>query len=175
MWVVSAWLKRFYWWSWSKLFEQYQNLFEFVEKEHQPNAVYCKMVEHERWAKYFGTSNTIKRFKNWWRLHSFTSTLWLFILIWNDFVLDAATNQKERETFLVESVSSLKLVGNLKHLSCKQFHTIVKGDSTFLGNLRNRKNIHGLNRLSKQGFWFVCFEWNIVYTGRYTSMLKTNQ
>jgi len=25
--VVSAWEKRFYWWSWSKLFDQYQNLF----------------------------------------------------------------------------------------------------------------------------------------------------
>jgi len=61
---------------------------------------------------------------------SFTSTLWLFMLTWNDFFLDAATNQKVRETFLVEPVSSLKLVCNLKHLSCKQFHKIVKGDST---------------------------------------------
>jgi len=33
------------------------------------------------------------------------------------FFLDAATNQKERETFLVEPVSSLKLVCNSKHLS----------------------------------------------------------
>jgi len=32
----------------AKLFDQYQNLFEFVQKEHQPNAVYCKMMEHER-------------------------------------------------------------------------------------------------------------------------------
>jgi len=56
--------------------------------------------------------------------------------------LDATTNQQERETFLLESVSRLKLVSNLKHLSCKQFHKIVKGDSTFLGYLRNRQNIH---------------------------------
>jgi len=34
------------------------------------------------------------------------------------FFLDAATNPKEREIFLTESVSSLKLVCNLKHLSC---------------------------------------------------------
>jgi len=68
--------------------------------------------------------------------------------MWNDFFLDTATNQKERESFLVEPVSSLKLVCNLKHLSGKQFHKIVKGDSTFLGNLRNLQNIHGLNRLS---------------------------
>ena len=74
------------------------------------------------------------------------------MLMWNDFFLDAATNQTERESFLVEPVPSLKLVSNLKHLkhlSCKQFHKIVKGDSTFLGNLRNLQNIHGLNRLSK--------------------------
>jgi len=62
---------------------------------------------------------------------SFNSTLWLFMLIWNDFCLYAATNQKQREIFLAEPVSSLKLVCNLKHLSCKQFHKIVKGDSTF--------------------------------------------
>jgi len=28
------------------------------KKEHQPNEVYCKMMEHERWAKYFATCNT---------------------------------------------------------------------------------------------------------------------
>jgi len=37
------------------LFDQYQNLFEFVRKEHQPNEIYCKMIKHERWAKYFAT------------------------------------------------------------------------------------------------------------------------
>jgi len=71
------------------------------------------------------------------------------MLMWKDFFLDAATNLKERETFLVEPVSSLKLVCNLKHLSYKQFHKIVKSESTFLGSLRNLQNIHGLNRLSK--------------------------
>jgi len=71
------------------------------------------------------------------------------MLIWNDFFRDATTNQKERETFLVEPISSLKLVCILKHLSCKQFRKIAKDDSTFLGNIRNLQNIHGLNRLSK--------------------------
>jgi len=80
------------------------------------------------------------------------------MLIWNNFFLDAATNQKGRETFLVVPVSSLKLVCDLKYLSCKQFHKIVKGGSTYLRNLRNLLNIHGLNRLSKQGICFVCFE-----------------
>jgi len=91
------------------------------------------------------------------------------------FFLDAATNQNERESFVVEPVSGLKLVYNLKYLSGKQFHKIVTGNSAFLGNLRNLQNIHGLSRLSKYWFCFMCFEWKIVYTGRFTSMLKTNQ
>jgi len=56
--------------------------------------------------------------------------------MWNDFFLDAATNLKEN-FFLVQPVSSLlKLLCTLKHLSGKQFHNIVKGDSTFLRTLR---------------------------------------
>jgi len=66
--------------------------------------------------------------------------------------------KKKEKPFLVEPVSSLKLVCNLKHLSCKQFHTIVKGDSTSLRTLRKLENINGLNRLSKQGFSFACLE-----------------
>jgi len=46
----------------SKLFDQYQNLFEFVQKEHQPNAICCKMMEHERYANYFAAYNTIECF-----------------------------------------------------------------------------------------------------------------
>jgi len=80
------------------------------------------------------------------------------MLIWNNFFLDAALNRKERDTLLAEPVSSLNLVYSLKHLSCKQFHKIVKGDSTFLGNLRYLQKIHGLNRSSKQEICFVCFE-----------------
>jgi len=77
------------------------------------------------------------RFKNMIRITQFTSTLWLFMLMWNGFYRDAATNEKERE---------LMLVCNLKHISCKHFHKIVKGYSIFL---RNLQNIHELNRLSK--------------------------
>jgi len=69
------------------------------------------------------------------KIAQFYFNVWLFLLIWNDFFLDAATNQKG-ETFLAEPVSSLKLVYNLKHLSRKQFHKIVKDESIFLGNLR---------------------------------------
>jgi len=46
-------------------------------------------------------------------------------------------------------------VCDLKHLSCKQFHKIVKGYSTFLGNLKNLQNIHGLNRLPQVNKDFV--------------------
>jgi len=46
----------------SKLFDQYQNVFEFAQKEHHPIAIYCKLMEHERWAKYFETCNTIECF-----------------------------------------------------------------------------------------------------------------
>jgi len=46
----------------AKLYDQYQNLFEFVRNEHQPNAIYYKMMEHERWAKYFATCNAIECF-----------------------------------------------------------------------------------------------------------------
>jgi len=35
-----------------------------VQKEHKPNAIHCKMMEHERYEKYFATCNTIKRLKN---------------------------------------------------------------------------------------------------------------
>ena len=39
----------------AKLCDQYQKLCKFVQKEHQTDAVYCKMMEHERWAKYSAT------------------------------------------------------------------------------------------------------------------------
>jgi len=47
----------------SKLLDQYQTVFEFVQTEHKPNAIDCKMMEHERWAKYFATCNTIECFR----------------------------------------------------------------------------------------------------------------
>jgi len=37
-------------------------VFEFVQMEHQPTAIYCKMMEHERWAKYLATCNTTECF-----------------------------------------------------------------------------------------------------------------
>ena len=46
----------------AKLFDQYPKLFEFVQKEPQPNGIYCRMMEHERWAKYFAICNTIACF-----------------------------------------------------------------------------------------------------------------
>jgi len=165
-----------YWWSRIKLFDQYLSVFDFVQKEHQPNTIYCEMMEHERWQSILQLAILLNASANWWKLHSFTSALWLFTLMRDDFFLDATTNLKQREIFLVEPVSRLlKLVCTLKHLSCKQFHIIVKGDSTFLRNLKKLQNIHELTRTSKYGFYFVCFDWSIVYAGHLTSMLKTYQ
>jgi len=33
-----------------------------VQKEHQPNAIYFKMIGNEIWAKYFATCNTTESF-----------------------------------------------------------------------------------------------------------------
>jgi len=55
----------------AKVFDQYQNLFEFVQKEYQPNAIYCKMMEHERWAKYFPTCNTTECFSELTKIAQF--------------------------------------------------------------------------------------------------------
>ena len=55
----------------AKLFDQYQNLFEFVQKEHQPNAIYCKMMEHDRWEKYFATCDTIECFSELTKIAQF--------------------------------------------------------------------------------------------------------
>jgi len=33
-----------------------------VQKAHQPNVIYYKMMEHERWAKYFAACNAIECF-----------------------------------------------------------------------------------------------------------------
>jgi len=74
-------------------------LLAFVKKEHQPNAVHRKMMAHEKWTKYFATCNTTKRFKNWWRLQKFTSTLWLFMLMWNDFSLMPPQTKKKENPF----------------------------------------------------------------------------
>jgi len=72
-------------------------MFEFVQKEHQPNAIHCKMMENERWAKYFAVCNTIGCFSELIKIVQFTSALWLITLLWNYFFLDAATNLKERK------------------------------------------------------------------------------
>jgi len=43
-------------------------------------------------------------------------------------VIQPQPQLKQREIFLLEALPSLlKLVYNLKHLSCKQFHNIGKG------------------------------------------------
>jgi len=112
----------------AKPFDQYQtqNLFDFVQKEHQPNAIYCKMMEH-------ATCNTIECFSELIKIAQFYFSVMAHYADVERFFLDAATNLKEREIFLIEPVSTLiKLACNLNHLSCNCFHNIVKSDFTFL-------------------------------------------
>jgi len=69
--------------------------------------------------KYFATCKTIECFSELIKIAQFTSALWLIALIWNDSLLDAATNLKEGKIFPTEPVPTLlKLVCNLKDLSC---------------------------------------------------------
>jgi len=59
------------------------------------------------------------------------------MLIWNDFsLMQPQTKEKEKPSWLNQFLG-LKQVCNFIHLSRKQFHKIVKGDFTFLGNIRN--------------------------------------
>jgi len=103
----------------AKLFDQYQNLFEFVQKEYQPNAISCKMMEHERSAKYFATCNTIEYFSELIKIAQFYLSVMAHNANVERFFLHEATNLTEREICLIEPVFTLsKLVCNLKHLSC---------------------------------------------------------
>jgi len=71
----------------------------------------------------------------------------------DDFFLDASTNLKEREIFLIEPVSTLlNLVCNSKPLSHNYFHNIVEGDFTFYINLRKLQTIHELIGQIKRDF-----------------------
>jgi len=53
------------------LFDQYQNLFKFVQKWHQTYAIYCKIMEREKWAEYFATCNTIEYFRELLKITQF--------------------------------------------------------------------------------------------------------
>jgi len=76
----------------AKLFNQHQNLFEFVQKEHQPNAICCKMMEQERWAKYFATCNTTECFSELLKMAQFYFSLMALYANVERFFLDTAAN-----------------------------------------------------------------------------------
>jgi len=89
----------------TKLFDQYQNLFMFVQEEQQLNTIYCKMMEHERWAKYFATCNTIECFSELIKIAQFYFSVMAHYANAEQFILDAATSLNERYIFRVEPVS----------------------------------------------------------------------
>jgi len=69
--------------------------------------------------KYFATCNNIECFSKVIKMAQFYFSVMAHYANVERFILHAATNLKEREIFLIESVSILlKLVCYLKHLSC---------------------------------------------------------
>ena len=72
-------------------------------------------MDHERWAKYFATCNTIECFNELTMIAQFYFSVVAHYANVERFFLDAATNLKEREIVLTDHVSALlKLVCNLK-------------------------------------------------------------
>jgi len=112
MWVVSVWEKRSN--DEAKLFDQYQNLFEFVQ-----NAVYCKMMKRERWAKYFATCNAIECFKELIKIAQFYFSVMVHYSNVERFFPWCSDKPKRKRNLSHRTVSTLlKLVCNLKHFSC---------------------------------------------------------
>jgi len=94
-------------------FDQYQNLFEFVQKEHQPNAICCKMMEHERLAKYVATCNPIECFRKLIKITQLYFSVMAHYANVERFFPWCSQKPKKREIFLTEPVSILsKLVCN---------------------------------------------------------------
>ena len=82
--------------------------------------------------KYFATCNTIECFSELIKVAQFYFSVMAHNANVERFFLDVVTSLTERETLLIESVSTLlKLVCNLKHLSHNYFHNVVEGDFTF--------------------------------------------
>jgi len=59
------------------------------------------MSEHERWAKYFATCNTIECFSELIMITQFYFSVMTHYAYMERFFLDAATNLKERGVFLM--------------------------------------------------------------------------
>jgi len=70
-----------------------------VQKEPQPNGIYCRMMEHERWAKYFAICNTIACFSEQIKIAEFYISVIAHYANVERYFLDGATNQKERKYF----------------------------------------------------------------------------
>ena len=123
----------------TKLFDQYQNLCKFVEKQLETNALlYRKMMVHERWTEYFKTCTTIEFFSELLKVAQFYFSITAHNAnVERIFSMMQPQWSKERENFLVESVESiLTLVYNFSHVKCKKFYDIVKSDPTILKKVK---------------------------------------
>ena len=123
----------------AKLFDQYQNLCKFVEKQLETNALlYRKMMARERWTEYFITCTTIEFFSELLKIAQFYFSITAHNAnVERIFSIMQPQWSKERENFLVESVESiLTLVCNFSHVKCNQFYDIVKSDHTILKTVK---------------------------------------
>ena len=140
-----------------------------MQKEHQPNAIHCKMMEHKKWAKYFATCNTIECFSELIKITQF-----YFSVIVHDANVERffpwCSHKHKREIFVVQPVSTLlKLVCNLNIFHTSSFIILLKALQHFL---RKLQNIHELNRQMNKYFVLCILTEISSKTGRLTSMLK---
>ena len=123
----------------AKLFDQYQNLCKFVEKQLQTNALlYRIMMAHEKWTEYFKTCTTIKFFSELLKVTQFYFSITAHNAnVERIFSMMQPQWSKERENFQVEWVESiLTLVYNFSQVKCNQFYDIVKSDPTLLKKVK---------------------------------------
>jgi len=62
-----------------------------VQKEHETNAIYCKMMGHERSVKYFATFNATECFSKLLKIAQFYFSIIAHYICGTYFFLDAAT------------------------------------------------------------------------------------
>jgi len=110
---VNSWtvfpLKKFY----------TEQMFVLLQNDHQLNTIYCKMMEHERWAKYFPIFSNIECFSELTKIAQFYFSVMAHYANVERFFPWWSHKLKRKINRLIESVSTLlKLVCNSKHLSC---------------------------------------------------------
>ena len=100
-----------------------------MQKEYQINAIYCKMMKRERWAKHFAICNAIEYFSELLNITQFYCSGRAHYTNVERIVslMLPHTQKKDNSSWLIQFLVFKADVGyNLKHLSCQQFHHIVR-------------------------------------------------